>query len=405
MLDFELEPEEFDRIRFSSWRQRRLMDEPMPRERFERQNAENRVLQEARRGRAQLEEEKEGEEILRIDNVAITSQVFESPIFNFIPEILKEIEKGCLNRKTVDPIILSCLWLISCVIKDIPSCIPKLIQNNIIPSVMAYLKGNIYPDVNYLGVIFTFLSSISFHSDGCAIIKSSEVTVKLLSTFIQQEYVLFYPDDTKRPRPMDEVTCQFMQLFNQAKEIQCDIVITIRNILATLNNNSQNFLKILGSINNKIAKIEGRVPDDVREEREKIWLNVNKHCIMLKNTTNFLNSLIRIVDTREQQKLMIALNENREIVIILLELSKRASMIKTLGEKDYMGVSHFGFNMANIIKFYIKSESVLRVSEKLLINAMISVFPYLKFILVNGYKGIKLKDYEKRKRFFRKFHQ
>ena len=123
------------------------MEEANLNERYERRNTDNRVLEEARRGRANIEEEKEGEEISRYDNTAITTQVFESPILNFLPEIFKEIEKGSLNRNIVDPIILSCLWLMSCVIKENPSYIPKLIQNNIIPSVMAQLKNYIYPDV------------------------------------------------------------------------------------------------------------------------------------------------------------------------------------------------------------------------------------------------------------------
>ena len=392
---------EHDRLRQSA-EDRLIMGMMAGRGRRDRRMEENRALQEARRraqnrGSPQLvpEEDKE-EEVQHGEAVAVSRRVIESSVINVLTGVFKNLYESSSKqiKAVIEPIFLSSLWLISSVIRDIPTCVPDLIQRNLIPSVIANLNREIIPDQNYFFIILSLLTSITLHPEGCAAIKSTKIAHNLILTLVQPVFGKYFFGKVKKKYSIEEAAKQLMGLYSQAGDLRKEIVDGIKDLFKNLNGNSKGILQDLGSLSTKISKLsEKDIPAELKAEKTKITKQCTEYRTIMKNVFTLLNVLVRSVESREHIKLFEAINVNNEVIKQVLELSKIAGTFKIVGNPFLASES---LHTTTLIKFYISHanrEEYTENSKGVVMNALALAIDDLKVFLNNEKKGIKLNDY------------
>ena len=380
----------------------RSMGMRVGRVRRDRRREEVVALQEARRasqhrGSPQIEPEEDKEEYVQHgEAVAVSRRVIESSVINVLTGIFKGLNESKSDqfKAIIGPVLLSSLWLISSVIRDIPACVPDLIQRSLIPNLILNLNHEIIPDQNYFFIILSLLTSITLHPEGCAAIKSTKIARNLIFTLVQPQFGKFFFGGKKKKYSIEEAAKHLMSLYSQASDLRSDIVCGIRDLFKHLNSNSRDLLQRLGILSTKVEKQnEKKVSAELKAEREKSQKQCEEYRMTMKNVFNLLNVLVKSVESREHVKLFDAINQNNELIKQTLELSKIAGMFKVAGNNR---LNIESFHTTLLIKFYVSHanrEEFAGTAKSVIMNAVSLTIKDLSIFLDNAKKGISLGDY------------
>jgi hypothetical protein len=92
------------------------------------------------------------------------------------------------NADTHEVVVISTLNLLGSCLNDLPTQIPKMIANGLVPEILHHLERRIPKQSNYFHTILKFLIFVRVHDEGKNCLRNSKIVESLLAVPLQPGY-------------------------------------------------------------------------------------------------------------------------------------------------------------------------------------------------------------------------
>eukprot|EP01022_Parablepharisma_sp_SALTPOND_P015755 TRINITY_DN2254_c0_g1_i2.p1 TRINITY_DN2254_c0_g1~~TRINITY_DN2254_c0_g1_i2.p1 ORF type:complete len:3562 (+),score=437.62 TRINITY_DN2254_c0_g1_i2:2957-13642(+) len=330
----------------------------------------------------QVEEEEKEDEIPSGEAVAVSRRVLESKLIELFSEIFKNLAAGAKSRTTIayEPIVYSALWLISSIIRDIPTSVPSMVLRGVVPGILRYIDKSMTPGSNYFYMILATLNAFTLHEEGTAQVASHKVMGKVFYTLVKQgyeKYVFQRGAGMGRDECMDECARQLLSLYSQAApSIKTEMVQGLKSLL-----------KQLGA---------GKIGKDTLKKNCKFYSK------SMQNVLGLFHHLVQNVGSRDHAKFLSSINERNEVLRTVLNISRLETVLRgAKAAEDYW--LHDDSYASHIMKFYLgdigRMESYGEAPENVVADTLLGSVKTMSSLLdIKNDRGIPLGDFATGKR-------
>eukprot|EP01022_Parablepharisma_sp_SALTPOND_P023015 TRINITY_DN474_c0_g1_i1.p1 TRINITY_DN474_c0_g1~~TRINITY_DN474_c0_g1_i1.p1 ORF type:complete len:2898 (-),score=379.62 TRINITY_DN474_c0_g1_i1:5788-14481(-) len=277
------------------------------------------------------EEEPEREEEIKDESIVVSRRVLESRLIDLCKGIFectaRNVSKAC------DAVSYSALTLIASVIRDIPTSVPDLISNGLIPAIVECYNTRIPMEENYLRDLLRGINAIVLHHDGCKLVSDSKVVYPILQSLLKEEYAVAL--GSAHFEAYEESARQLLSLYSQAEPLRTVIVRGVQNFFLGMYKKSEVLIQKLGDA------LQVELKTGSAAEKDHILEKCSQYAQALRGILYFTVALIQNEESTDHKKLLASLNADCELVRSALQLLSCMSILGVYVKNVRKTITHF----------------------------------------------------------------